>query len=131
MGNFEETKPTTSTSDPWLVIPVLAAISDAFCNGKTRTVDQIADQLHLAVTAVTDVTEALVKQGLLHRLDREDGAPQLVLALPPDQIDIGQLIDSTHPEIAEDSPGYALLKQIAAAQKKAIGDMKLGRRSQG
>ncbi|MEM9019240.1 MAG: YihY/virulence factor BrkB family protein [Planctomycetota bacterium] len=127
MKEFErQAQGNRSPRDPWLVIPVLAAVADAFSRGQTTTVDELADRLSLPITTVAAVARALAQKGMLHELDQEDGQPLLLLAQPAERIPIYELVDSAHPTIANDAPGYDLLKQVAEAQRAALENARLG-----
>lgn len=125
MGEHEPTIPT-HTGDPWLVIPVLAAVADAFSRGESMTADDIANRLKLPINAVDDVARDLSSKGLLHLMSQDDGHPKLLLAQPPENIRIHELIDSNHPSLAHDAPGYDLLMQVAEAQRKALENARFG-----
>lgn len=112
--------------DPWLVIPVMSAVAQAFDAGKTVGIDAIAEQVGAPVATVSKIVDELVGRGLLHRLPSDDGPPDLTLAMPPGRIRIADLVSST-PEDADISklPGHDLLMQLAAAQDKALADVTL------
>ena len=131
MGRFEKTRPVPATRDPWLVIPVMSAIAQAFDQGKTLSIDAIAKQLDAAPSLVAKTTDDLVARGLLHRLTGKQGGDSLALALPPGKIRIADLVATTpgH-ENAENLPGHALLMQLAKAQDTALSDITLAGKSE-
>lgn len=129
VGRFKprQAEPAASvTRDPWLVIPVMSAIAQAFDDGKTLGVDTIADQLGAPVMTVERIADELVGRGLLHRLSDAEGRQTLALAMPPGRIRIADLLAAA-PDDAKgaDLPGHALLKQLAEAQDKALADVTL------
>ncbi|XAM00530.1 YihY family inner membrane protein [Phycisphaeraceae bacterium D3-23] len=115
----------TPLRDPWLVIPVLSAIAEAFHQGQTVSVNEIAERLDATMKEVGRVTRELTRRGLLHHLPDEDGPDRLSLAMPPDKIRIADLIDTTHDAAGDDMPGHALLQQLADAQNQALADATL------
>ena len=119
-----------SAPDPWLVIPVMSAVADAFEQGQTVSTTHIAGQLNTPTTTLDPLIGELTRRGLLHQMPQEDGPAQLTLAMPPHKIRITDLLDpGTAPgtEAADRSrlPGYALLQQLAEAQNKALADTTL------
>jgi len=126
MGEFEKQRPAASARDPWLVIPVMSAIAQAFDQGKTIGVAEIAKQLDAQPMTVAKIVDELVGRGLLHRLNQKEGEDVLALAMPPGKIRISELI-STTPANAQAAglPGHALLMQLAKAQDAALADITL------
>jgi membrane protein len=132
-GKFESSRPAPVARDPWLVIPVMSAVAQAFDTGKTIGIDAIAESVGAPVATVSEIIDELVGRGLLHRLPNDDGPSDLTLAMPPGRIRIADLI-ATSPENADASelPGHELLMQLVAAQDKALADVTLespGRRN--
>ena len=127
-GKFAPGRTTTKTiaRDPWLVIPVMSAVAQAFDTGKTLGIDDIAEQVAAPVATVSEIVDELVGRGLLHRLPNDDGSSDLTLAMPPGRIRIADLI-ATSPEntAANKLPGHQLLMQLVAAQDKALADVTL------
>jgi len=126
---FDAARPAPVARDPWLVIPVMSAVAQHFDQGKTSGIDAIAEQIGAPSATVSKIVDELVGRGLLHRLPNEDGPSDLTLAMPPGRIRIADLVSST-PEDLEMSklPGHELLKQLAAAQDKALEDITLEQR---
>lgn len=114
-----------SMRDPWLVIPVMSAVAEAFEQGKTVSLDQIAERLDAPIKHVDRLVDELTQRGLLHQLPSDDGPPGLTLALPPSKIRIADLIDTSHAAVGDPLPGHALLQQLAEAQNKALADATL------
>jgi len=129
-GRFEASRPAPIARDPWLVIPVMSAIAQAFDKGKAIGIDAVAKQLDAPPSTVAKIAEELESRGLLHRLSNDDGADTLTLALPPGKIRIAELIDWSQHADATDLPGHALLKQLAEAQDKALADVTLAGKSE-
>jgi len=125
-GAFEASRPAPVARDPWLVIPVMSAVAQAFDAGKTAGIDDIAEQVGAPVSTVAKIVEELVGRGLLHRLPSDDGPSDLTLAMPPGKIRIADLI-ATNPEHADTGslPGHELLMQLGEAQDKALADVTL------
>ncbi|MEO0474934.1 MAG: YhjD/YihY/BrkB family envelope integrity protein [Planctomycetota bacterium] len=117
-------KPAAATRDPWLVIPVMSAVAQAFDAGKTAGIDAIAEQIGAPIATVSQIIDELVDRGLLHRLPGDDGPGELTLAMPPGRIRIADLI-ATSPEHSNSLPGHELLMQLVAAQDKALADVTL------
>lgn len=126
VGRFEKARPAPVARDPWLVIPVMSAVAQAFDAGKTIGIDVIAKQLDAPPITVAKIADELIGRGLLHRLADDDGAETLSLAMPPGKIRIAELI-ATEPEQADLStlPGHALLMQLAKVQDTALADVTL------
>lgn len=117
-----------TTRDPWLVIPVMSAVAEAFEQGRSISVDQIAERLDAPIKPVDRLVDELTRRGLLHQLPRDDGPAGLTLAMPPNKIRIADLIDSTGAVGDSDNeamPGHTLLQQLAAAQNQALADATL------
>lgn len=131
MGHFEKSRPTPTARDPWLVIPLMSAVAQAFDRGQTIGIDALSSKLDTPPETIDKITRELVGRGMLHRLVEEDGPDTFTLAQPPGRIRITDLIDSAHPGMTPDSPGYALLQQIAQAQRAALSDATLGDQKNG
>lgn len=130
-GKFQDQRPEPVARDPWLVIPVMSSVAQAFDEGKTRPIDRIAKDVNAPVATVSQIVDELVGRGLLHRLPNDDGPSDLTLAMPPGRIRIADLI-ATAPDQAdtEKLPGYALLKQLIDAQDKALAEVTLEQRAE-
>lgn len=126
MGHFEKSRTNPPARDPWLVIPLMSAVAQAFDRGQTIGIDTLSSKLDTPPETIDKITSELVGRGMLHRLNDEDGPDAFTLAQPPGRIRIAELIDSAHPGMTPDSPGYALLQQIAEAQRAALSDATLG-----
>jgi membrane protein len=115
-----------TTRDPWLVIPVMSAVAEAFEQGRPVSVDQIAERLDAPIKPIDRLVDELTRRGLLHQLPSDAGPAGLTLALPPNKIRIADLIDTTR-ATTEDAPlpGHTLLQQLAEAQNKALADATL------
>ena len=130
VGHFEKRRPAPPTRDPWLVIPVMSALSQAFDEGKTLGVGDIAEQLEAPRPTVVKIVDELVKRGLLHRVGSDDGEG-FTLALPASRIRIADLIATTPDNAdASDLPGHDLLMQLAKAQDAALADITLAGKSE-
>jgi len=117
--------------DPWLVIPVMSTVAQAFDTGKTQTLEGISRKLGAPPATVKQIIDELARRGLLHRIGREEGPEELTLALPPSRIRIADLIAAAPEQSREDLPGHELLKQLAQAQDAALADVTLaGRREE-
>lgn len=128
VGRFEieQGRPAPIARDPWLVIPVMSAVAQAFERGKTIGVDEIAREVKASAPAVDKLVNELVNRGLLHKLIDEDDQSALALAMPPGKIRIADLI-ATAPDQAGNAklPGHDLLMQLAKAQDAALADVTL------
>jgi len=128
-GKFEALSPKHATRDPWLVIPVMSAVAQNFEAGKTTAIDAIAKQVGAPIETVSKIVDELAGQGLLHRLPNEDGPADLTLAMPPGRIRLADLVSCTPDDLDTSKlPGHELLKQLAAAQDKALADVTLEQR---
>lgn len=125
------TNSTSFARDPWLVIPVMSAVAQAFDQGKTSGIDTIAEQVGAPVATVSTIVDELVGRGLLHRLPNDEGPSDLTLAMPPGRIRIADLVSST-PNDADMSklPGHELLMQLVQAQDKALADVTLEQKTE-
>ena len=126
MGRFERGRPAPAARDPWLVIPVMSAVSQAFDRGKTTSIEQIASTLEANPQTVGKMVAELEKRGLIHRLQDAEHGEGLSLAMPPSRIRIADLIATSPDEDhINNLPGHALLQQLAKAQDKALADLTL------
>ena len=123
---IDKPRHSPAARDPWLVIPVMSAVSQAFDQGKTVTIDEVALALEAPPSTVAKIVDELIGRGLLHRLPREEGADTLSLAMPPGRIRIADLIAADAGDTQrEQLPGHELLMQLAKAQDKALADVTL------
>lgn len=111
--------------DPRWVIPMMAIMGKAFGLGQPVTVARLAQRMALPIRVVGRLGEHLNKAGLLHRVEREqDGDPGYILALPPEQIRVKQLLElgqslALNEQAMRRVPGRDMLAQLSAAEQKA------------
>lgn len=127
VGRYESTWQPPAARDPWLVIPVMSAVAEAFDTGQAVGLDMIAGKLGAPVVTLGKIADDLVGRGLLHRLTSEAG-DRYTLAMPPSKIRIAELIAVSHGDADADRPGYELLMQLAKAQDAALADVTLANR---
>lgn len=125
VGQFEAAHDGPAARDPWLVIPVMSAIAQAFDQGETIGIEKIAEQLDAGYPPVAKTIDDLVHRGMLHRISEGDSPDTLTLAMPPGKIRIADLIAVSPDDADSNRPGHALLQQLAQAQDKALADITL------
>ena len=129
-GRFEKSVPKPQSNqasrDPWLVIPVMSAVAQAFDEGKTISASKVADQVGASPGSIDKLADELVGRGLLHRLHDDQRGDCYTLAMPPGRIRVADLIDAgIEGESDAQRPGHALLMQLAKAQDAAMADVTL------
>jgi len=117
--------------DPRWLVPVVAAIGEAFSDGKTIRVSELSRRIGLPVRAVASLCETLRTRRYLNLVaDAEDEEGGYSLARPPremrmvDLLDLGESIAFESLKHA-DSPGRDLVKRLHQAQREAVADKTL------
>src|SRR5690606_17595712 len=83
-----------SITDARLLIPVMARIARRFARGATIDNQTLAQELHLPIRTVVQMTARLIEAGLLNQVQKgQDLSAGYCLALPPDEIPIARLIE--------------------------------------
>ncbi len=119
--------------DPQWFIPMMAAISRGFGEGRTLSGEELSHHLGLPTRTVIDMANKLEAARLVHRiqpLGRDD--PGYALAQPPDQISLLELIDLGHQLTTNDnSPdfrhqsGWQFVERMADAQRELAENLTL------
>ncbi|MCI0363097.1 MAG: YihY family inner membrane protein [Phycisphaerales bacterium] len=112
----EEKRPQNGLVDPAAVLPVMEIITERFMQASPVTTREIADETHIAESIVTQIIDHLHREGLVHRLSRDDSA--VSLARPPEHICADQLIDIGYKLVDEGGVGRhsALAQRLREAQ---------------
>ena len=117
LEQIERTRRPTGLVDPASVLTVMEVIAERFGESTPTTADQIAEMTGLAEATVQLILQRLIEAGLVHRLDREDGA--VSLARPPERISGDELIEVGF-ELADEGGierKPAILLQLRDAQR--------------
>lgn len=134
-GSFEE-KPATDdvlVDARWL-IPMMAAVGEAFERGESVGGEQIARRLGLPMRTVTWLGRILEDHGLVHRLEGQDhgggAGARYTLAMPPQRIGMSRLLEAGEALVMDrhavaGAPAHALLEQLDKAQHKAVEKLTL------
>jgi membrane protein len=111
-----EARERTGLVDPTSVLLVMQFVARQFDHSRPTTAREIADEVALPESTVVQMIEHLITAGILHRLDREDGA--VSLARPPDQISADELIEVGY-RLADEGVERrsALIERLRDAQK--------------
>jgi membrane protein len=119
-----EARERTGLVDPTSVLLVMQFVARQFEESRPTTAREVADEVALPESTVVQMIEQLIVAGILHRLDREDGA--ISLARPPDQISADELVEVGYrlaDEGVERRP--ALIERLRDAQKALAGQVTL------
>jgi membrane protein len=108
LEEVERTRRPTGLVDPASVLTVMEVVAERFGASTATTADQVAETTGLAEATVQMILQRLHEAGLIHRLDREDGA--VSLARPPERITAEELIEV----------GFALVDEGGIERKPAI-----------
>ncbi|MHC4828523.1 MAG: YhjD/YihY/BrkB family envelope integrity protein [Planctomycetota bacterium] len=123
---LEEIEATERTGlvDPTSVLLVMQFVARQFEESRPTTAREIADEIALPESTVVQMIEYLISAGILHRLDREDGA--VALARPPDQVSADELIEVGY-RLADEGVERrsALIERLREAQKALAGQVTL------
>jgi membrane protein len=119
-----EARERTGLVDPTSVLLVTQFIARQFEHSQPTTARDVADEVALPESTVVQMIEQLVAAGVLHRLDREDGA--VALARPPDQVSADELIEIGY-RLADEGVERrsALIERLRDAQKSLAGQITL------
>ena len=113
----EKRTPVRTLIDPASVVTVMEVVSEQFASGKPASTREIADQTLLPESAIRQMVDELVDEGLVHRLD--GAAAGVVLARPPEQISADSLIEIGYR--LTDEPGMGrksvLIERLRNAQR--------------
>ena len=108
LEEVERERRPAGLADPAAVLTVMGVIAERFGDSAATTTSQITEATGLAEATVQLIVQRLIEAGLLHRLDRDDGA--VSLARPPERIAASELIDV----------GFALVDEGGIERKPAI-----------
>jgi membrane protein len=125
-----ETRGALAAADPQWVLPVMAAIARGFANGKPVGRQALAEDLELRLEAVAELVERLEAEGLVHHVARRGSEDVgLALALPPERIALGRLVDLASRLTLGQKPreglGWDALASLHATARTAAGDRTL------
>jgi membrane protein len=109
--------------DPQVVLPLMTLVGQAFGEGKSRSVEDLARKLHLPVDVASQLCLKLEQNGLLNRVEAGRGGPtRFALGRPPERISVPRLLELGRSITAGPAaktaklPGGAFLEQLASAQ---------------
>ena len=97
--------------DPVWIVPLAARIADAFAEGRSCRVEDLAQALDLDPRAIRRMLKTLETNELAHRV-QEPGGDRYYLSRPPDRITVRHLLDSVRAELA--TPGHTRQPNDAA-----------------
>ena len=119
-----ESRERTGLVDPTSVLLVMQYIARQFDHSQPTTAREIANEIALPESTVVQMIEYLIAAGILHRLDRDDGA--VALARPPDQVSADELIEVGY-RLADEGVERrsALIERLRDAQKSLAGQVTL------
>jgi membrane protein len=116
--------------DPRWVVPVMAGVAQAFNQGRTAMVTDLARTLKLPIRAIDRLTETLFNAELLRRVTAESGGESgYTLALPPEKVPLRRLLDLAHDldpgAKSEQAPAGAWMRRLRDLQREQAGDATL------
>jgi DNA-binding IscR family transcriptional regulator len=119
-----EARERTGLVDPTSVLLVMQFVARQFEDSRPTTAREIADELALPESTVVQMIDYLITAGILHRLDRDDGA--ISLARPPDQVSADELIEVGY-RLADEGVDRrsAVIERLRDAQKALAGQVTL------
>jgi DNA-binding IscR family transcriptional regulator len=119
-----ESRERTGLVDPTSVLLVTQYVARQFELSQPTTAREVADEVALPESTVVQMIEQLIAAGILHRLDRDDGA--VSLARPPDQVSADELIEIGY-RLADEGVERrsALIERLRDAQKSLAGQITL------
>jgi membrane protein len=119
-----EARERTGLVDPTSVLLVMQFVARQFEESRPTTAREITDEIALPESTVVQMIEYLIAAGILHRLDRDDGA--VALARPPDQVSADELIEVGY-RLADEGVERrsALIERLRDAQKSLAGQVTL------
>lgn len=117
--------------DARAVVPIMAAVGQAFSRGQPVTPSEVGAQLGLSDRLTSRVMDRLHEENLLHRvLDPSDSFPRFTLARPPGQITVRRLLDTgtrlTVSKLTAGSvPGASMMHRLNEAVANAAAETTL------
>ena len=117
--------------DARTVVPIMAAVGEAFAQGRALTPREVSDRLGLSDRMVSRVMDRLHDENLLHRvMDPDQVYPRFTLARPPEGITVRRLLDSgarmTVSRLTAGAlPGSSMLRRLNDAVAGAAADTTL------
>ena len=91
LDEIDQTRRPTGLIDPASIIAVMEFVAARFSLAQAATGPQIAEATGLPEPTVELMVNGLIERGLVHKIDRNDGA--ITLARPPDAIQASELIE--------------------------------------
>ena len=120
LEDIERKRENTGLFDPASVLLVMEVIAENFERSHPTTARELADATSVPETTLVRMLDGLVQAGVLHRLDREDGA--VTLSRPPEQISADQLIEYAFRMVDEGAGGRrsAMLQRLREVQRNLL-----------
>jgi membrane protein len=82
-----------ATADPQWLLPVMVAIARRAQGGQPVSRRQLADELDLRLESVAELLSCLEADGLVHQVSRGGSEAGVTLALAPERIPLGRLLE--------------------------------------
>ncbi len=120
LEDIERKRENTGLLDPASVLLVMEVIAENFERSHPTSARELADATSVPETTLVRMLDGLVQAGVLHRLDREDGA--VTLSRPPEQISADQLIEYAFRMVDEGAGGRrsAMLQRLREVQRNLL-----------
>lgn len=117
----------TGLVDPTSVLLVMQVIAVHFEKSHAITAREIADELSLSESTVMIMLDHLTAAGIVHRLDREDGA--ISMARPPDQVSAEEILEIGYRmcDESEAARSSSIIRRLRDAQKGLAGQITLAK----
>jgi membrane protein len=129
-GDFErleEQRTYLQSGNPYWLVPLMSAVARAFLSGRSLSRQSLAEELRLPLQAVAELCAKLEDRGYLHSLRKRGSEDMnLVLARPPEQVPISDLLDlaaglTIGPRARRECGGWEFLGSLTADAAQRAG----------
>lgn len=117
---LEEKRPQNGLVDPVQVVNVMELITERFAAGLATSTREITDQTFIPENLVCLILDRLVREGVLHRVEGHETS--VTLALPPDQVPAGRMLEVGYALVDEGGVGRVspLVTRLREVQKRLV-----------
>ena len=124
LEELQPARPSSGLVDPAVILTVTEVVAARFRDSLPTTARQVVDAVGLPERTVRRMLDCLVEEGILHRLDGDEGA--VSLARPAEGIGAGELIELGFSlvEAGPTSPS-SILGRLRDAQRALAAQAKL------
>ncbi len=117
----------TGLVDPTSVLLVMQVVARYFEESHATSAREIADEVSMSEQTVMLMLDQLTTAGIVHRLDREDGA--IAMARPPDQVSAEELLEIGYRmcDESEAARSSTIIRRLREAQKGLAAQITLAK----